>query len=156
MTIPIVLAAEFNPKLAFWATVVPICAVTALDIGYVKPKRRKERAEKIQVLRTVHADFIANQKKEAQEAVELLRESTDRKTRQEKDKDGLVILEATYGNLNAAPELGLTADVTIAVQALVNNSQLTMPGGHSKVTLLLFLSFLFHHVYVIVCTGNYN
>lgn len=148
MTIPIVLAAEFNPKLAFWATVVPICAVTALDIGYVKPKRRKERAEKIQELRAVHADFIANQKKEAQEAVDLLRESTDRKTRQEQEKDGLVILEATYGNLNAAPELGLVADVTIAVQALVNNSQLTMPGGHSKVTLLS--SFV--HIQTYICS----
>lgn len=126
---PIVLSAEFNPKLAFWAAVVPICAVTALDIGYVKPKRRRERAEKIQELRKVHADFIARQKKEAEEAIELLRESTGRKTKQEKDKDGLVIIEALYGNLNA----GLVADVTIAVQALVNDSQLSMPGGHSKV-----------------------
>ncbi|KAG0380452.1 hypothetical protein BGX24_008086 [Mortierella sp. AD032] len=138
VSIPIVLASEFNPKLAFWATVVPICAVTALDIGYVKPKRRKERAEKIKELRAVHADFIANQKKEAQEAIDLLRESTDRKTRQEQEKDGLVILEATYGNLSAAPELDLVADVTIAIRALVNNSQLTMPGGHSKNHILGF------------------
>ncbi|KAF9389291.1 hypothetical protein CPB97_011651 [Podila verticillata] len=134
VTIPIVLSAEFNPKLAFWAAVVPICAVTALDMGYVKPKRRRQRAEKIQELRKVHADFIARQKKEAEEAIELLRESTGRKTKQEKDKDGLVIIEALYGNLNA----GLVADVTVAVQALVNDSQLSMPGGHSKNHILGF------------------
>ncbi|KAF9027977.1 hypothetical protein CPC16_008198 [Podila verticillata] len=134
VTIPIVLSAEFNPKLAFWAAVVPICAVTALDMGYVKPKRRRERAEKIQELRKVHADFIERQKKEAEEAIELLRESTGRKTKQEKDKDGLVIIEALYGNLNA----GLVADVTVAVQALVNDSQLSMPGGHSKNHILGF------------------
>lgn len=129
VTIPIVLASDLNLKLAFWTAVVPICAVTALDIGYVKPKRRRERAEKIQELRKVHADFIARQKKEAEEAIELLRDSTGRKMKQEKDKDGLVIIEALYGNLNA----GLVADVTVAVQALVNDSQLSMPGGHSKV-----------------------
>ncbi|KAF9953346.1 hypothetical protein BGZ72_005484 [Mortierella alpina] len=138
VTIPIVLAAEFNPKLAFWATVVPICAITALDMGYVKPKRRRERAEKVQELRKVHADFIATQKREAEEAIELMRESTVRKMRQEQDRDGLVVLEAHYGNLNAAPELNLVADVTVAVQALVNNSQLTMPGSHSKTHILGF------------------
>ncbi|KAF8981304.1 hypothetical protein BGZ46_002979 [Entomortierella lignicola] len=138
LTIPIVLAADFNPKLAFWATVVPICAVSALDIGYVKPKRKRERAEKIQELRKVHADFIATQKKEADEAIELLRETTMRKMRQEQAKDGLIIVEAFYGNLNAAPELGLVADVTIPVQALVNNSQLIMPAGHSKTHIMGF------------------
>ncbi|KAG0342182.1 hypothetical protein BG004_005719 [Podila humilis] len=134
VTIPIVLSAEFNPKLAFWAAVLPICAITAVDMGYVKPKRRRERAEKIQELRKVHAEFIANQKKEAEEAMELLRESTARRTKQEQDKDGLVIIEALYGNLSA----GLVADVTVAVQALVNNSQLSMPGGHSKNHILGF------------------
>ncbi|KAG0319904.1 hypothetical protein BGZ99_004844 [Dissophora globulifera] len=138
VTIPIALSAEFNPRLAFWATVVPICAVTALDVGYVKPKRKRERAEKILELRKVHADFIATQKREAEEAIELLRETTIRKMQQEASKDGLVIVEALFGNLNAAPELGLVADVTVAVQALVNNSQLTMPAGHSKTHILGF------------------
>lgn len=107
--------------------------MTALDVAYVKPKRRRERAQKIKELRTVHAEFIATQKKEADEALELLRESTLEKTRQELEKDGLVVIEAHYGNLSAALGLGLVADVTIAVQALVNNSQLIMPAGHSKV-----------------------
>ncbi|KAF9183668.1 hypothetical protein BGZ51_003871 [Haplosporangium sp. Z 767] len=138
ITIPIVLATEFNPKLAFWATVLPVCAVTALDIGYVKPKRKRARAQKVQELRKVHADFIATQKKEAKEAIDLLRESTVRKTRQEQEEDGLVIIEALYGNLTAAPELGLVTDVTIPVQALVNRSQLSIPGGHSKTHILGF------------------
>ncbi|GJJ77190.1 DnaJ homolog subfamily C member 11 [Entomortierella parvispora] len=128
VTVPILLSTEFDPKIAFWATVAPVSALTALDLGYIKPKRRRERAQKLQELRKVHADFIASQRREAEEAITLLRESTLRKTKLEQDKDGLVIIEATYGNLSA----GLVADVTIAVQALVNNSQLAMPGGHSK------------------------
>lgn len=130
VTVPIMLSNEYSPKFAFWAAVVPFCTLAALDLGYVKPKRRRERAQKLQELRHVHAEFIANQKKEAEEAVNLLKDSTARKTKQEQEKDGLVVVEAVYGNLNA----GIIADVTIAVQALVNNSQLLMPGGHSKVT----------------------
>ncbi|KAF9103368.1 hypothetical protein BGX27_010614 [Mortierella sp. AM989] len=134
VTVPILLSSEFNPKFAFWTAVAPICAIAALDLGYIKPRRRRERTEKLQELRKVHAEFIANQRKEAEEAISLLRDSTSRKAKQEQSKDGLVIVEATYGNMNA----GLVADVTIAVQALVNNSQLVMPGGHSKNHILGF------------------
>ncbi|KAI1316026.1 hypothetical protein EDD11_010489 [Mortierella claussenii] len=134
VTIPILLSSEVKPKFVFWTTVAPVCAMAALNIGYIKPKRRRERAEKLQELRRVHAEFIANQRKEAEESISLLRESTARKAKQEQDKDGLVILEALYGNLNA----GLVADVTIPVQALVNNSQLALPGGHSKNHILGF------------------
>lgn len=137
---PIVLASEFNPRLVLWATILPLCAVTALDMGYAKPKKRRERQAKLKELREVHAEFIATQKKEAQEAIELLRESTNRKTLLEQDCDGLVIIEAVYGNLQAALELGLVTDVTIPVQALVNNSQLSMPGGHSKVSCRSFVA----------------
>ncbi|KAF9192027.1 hypothetical protein BGZ51_006386 [Haplosporangium sp. Z 767] len=134
VTVPILLSSEFKPKFAFWTAIAPVCAIAALDLGYIKPKRRRERAEKLKEHRKIHAEFIANQKKEAEEAIQLLQESTARKTKQEQDKDGLVIVEAVYGNLNA----GLVADVTIAVQALVNNSQLVMPGGHSKNHILGF------------------
>ncbi|KAG0054862.1 hypothetical protein BGZ83_010200 [Gryganskiella cystojenkinii] len=134
ITVPILLSSEFDPKIAFWATVAPICALTALDLGYIKPKRRRERTQKLQDLRKVHAEFIASQRKEAEEATTLLRDSTMRKAKLEQEKDGLVIIEAVYGNLSA----GLVADVTVAVQALVNNSQLAMPGGHSKNHILGF------------------
>ncbi|KAG0266192.1 hypothetical protein DFQ27_009959 [Actinomortierella ambigua] len=138
VTVPIVLSHDFHPKLAFWAVVAPACAATALELGYIRPKRRRERAEKVTELRRVHADFIANQRKEAEEAIALLRDSTARKTKTEQDKDGLVIIEAIYGNLDADVALCLITDVTIPVQALVHNSQLSMPGGHSKTHIMGF------------------
>jgi Domain of unknown function (DUF3395) len=57
--------------------------------------------------------------------------------------DGLVILEGRYGSLRAlksvisagGAEQSGVMDVTIACQALVHNSQLTIPGGRSKVRL---------------------
>lgn len=58
----------------------------------------------------------------------------------ERDKEnGLIILEAWYGNLSRIREITSEnlpqeiIDVRIPVQALVHDSQLTIPGGHSKV-----------------------
>ncbi|KAK3814452.1 MAG: hypothetical protein J3Q66DRAFT_37752 [Benniella sp.] len=134
VTIPILLSTDFNTKFAFWAAVAPLCALAALDFGLIKPRSRRRRADKLRELRKVHAEFIAKQRNEAEEAIRLLRDSTTRKMKQEQEKHGLVIVEAAYGNLNA----GIVADVTIAVQALVNKSQLVMPGGHSKNHILGF------------------
>ncbi|KAF9433002.1 hypothetical protein BGZ76_010017 [Entomortierella beljakovae] len=134
VTVPILLSTEFNPRFAFWTVVAPVCAIAALDFGYIKPKKRRERAEKLSEFRKLHAEFIANQRKEAEEAINLLRDSTARKVKQEQSKDGLIVIEAIYGNISA----GLVADVTVAVQALVNNSQLVLPGGHSKNHILGF------------------
>lgn len=67
---------------------------------------------------------------------------------------GLVILRASYGsakvkfhdmsgrNTDSWEDGKSWADVTIAVQALVHDSQLSIPGGHSKASL-----FSDHHLY---------
>ncbi|KAF9963438.1 hypothetical protein BGZ65_003394 [Modicella reniformis] len=134
VTIPILLSSDFSTKFAFWAGLAPLCALAILDFGVIKPRGRRQRAEKLRELRKIHGEFIAEQRKEAEESIRLLRDTTGRKMKQEQDKDGLVIVEASYGNLNA----GIVANVTVAVQALVNNSQLAMPGGHSKTHILGF------------------
>lgn len=52
---------------------------------------------------------------------------------------GLVILDALYGPSEQDEEAqGLVLDVTTAVQALVNNSQLYIAGHRTKVELDLF------------------
>jgi len=60
--------------------------------------------------------------------------------------DGLVILEARYGSSRAlkpvvtmgGAEQSGVVDVTVACQALVHNSQLSIPGGRSKALLVGF------------------
>ena len=87
-------------------------------------------------LRERHAEHIANRKREAEEAIRLLLPSVERKIEAEREKDGLIILEAWYGNifsLNEEVLLNERSDVRIPVQALVHDSQLTIPGGYSKV-----------------------
>ena len=51
---------------------------------------------------------------------------------------GLVIVDARYGPKAYDDETaeGLDVDVTVPLQALVNNSQLCVPGGRSKVSVL--------------------
>ncbi|CAG8512786.1 7546_t:CDS:2, partial [Ambispora leptoticha] len=93
---------------------------------------------KLAALREQHAEFIASQKRDAEETIRLLMPSIARKIEIERAKDGLVILEAFYGNfkptISGASVLDdqSVVDVTIPVQALVNDSQLTIPGGRSK------------------------
>jgi DnaJ homolog subfamily C member 11 len=83
--------------------------------------------------------LISARKREAEESQRLLRPTVERKVASERAKDGLIIVEALYGNLRALRD-GLTEknveevfDVTVAVQALVHDSQLVIPGGRSKV-----------------------
>jgi DnaJ family protein C protein 11 len=52
---------------------------------------------------------------------------------------GLVIVKAWYGKLeNLDNELDEgVIDVTIVIQTLVHESRLTIPGGHSKVMIIV-------------------
>lgn len=74
-----------------------------------------------------------------------MREVAERKQRQEeKKKDGLVVVKALYGRASDVQQLSGdddeelpegVIDVTVVIQALVNESRLTIPGGYSKVTI---------------------
>ncbi|KAK0192274.1 hypothetical protein F5146DRAFT_999491 [Armillaria mellea] len=113
--VPVLLSSECDRDLAFWTIVVPS---SALVLGYhffVVPRRRRQR---IRI------------------PISILTEPAKKRMATEAAKDGLVILEATYGpaeTFDFGSESAL--DVTIAVQALVSNSQLHIPGHRSKVGL---------------------
>ncbi|EKM57036.1 uncharacterized protein PHACADRAFT_254555 [Phanerochaete carnosa HHB-10118-sp] len=132
--VPIALSSEFNELAAFWATVVPTTAVT---LGYwfvLRPLKQRERLtffhQARRELREAKADIV----RAAEETVSLLRDTARRHTEAEASKDGLVIVEARYGpaDQNDESTKGLDVDVTVPLQALVNNSQLYIPGGRSK------------------------
>ena len=95
----------------------------------------------------------SNIRREIEETIFLLRETARRHTQAEKIKEGmfmrlivrmvelinrsregLVVLEASYGPTDPDPEArALIVDVTVAIQALVHRSQLYIPGHRSKV-----------------------
>ncbi|RUP47336.1 hypothetical protein BC936DRAFT_145844 [Jimgerdemannia flammicorona] len=145
IVVPIILSHDFNPKLVFWGAVVPAAIAVVVDQTIMRPRRKRRIADKIKELRDEHAEFIANRRREAEEAQRLLQDSARRKEEVEQAKNGLVIIEAVYGNLSESresvlidPEQSPTVDATVAVQAMVNDSKLTIPGGHSKSNIMGF------------------
>ncbi|GAA5809714.1 hypothetical protein MFLAVUS_003127 [Mucor flavus] len=139
--VPIILASEFDLKLAFFGAVVPASVAVALDQLVLKPRRKRLIKEKINELREEHAEYLANRKQEALDAQLLMADIAERKKKQEENKaDGLVIVQAWYGNLDNLDndiDEGVI-DVTIVIQTLVHESRLTIPGGHSKTNILGF------------------
>ncbi|PBK94651.1 DnaJ-domain-containing protein [Armillaria gallica] len=130
--VPILLSSDYDPDLAFWTIVVPS---SALVLGYhfiVIPRRRRQRIRLISEARQkLDEDITIKQK--TQNIISILTEPANKRMAAEAAKDGLVILEATYGpaeSFDFGSEYVL--DVTVAVQALVSNSQLHIPGHRSK------------------------
>ncbi|KAK0232380.1 hypothetical protein EDD85DRAFT_911241 [Armillaria nabsnona] len=130
--VPILLSSDYDPDLAFWTIVVPS---SALVLGYhfiVIPRRRRQRIRQISEARQkLDEDITIKQK--TQNIISILTEPAKKRMAAEAAKDGLVILEATYGpaeSFDFGSEYVL--DVTVAVQALVSNSQLHIPGHRSK------------------------
>ncbi|KAI8646159.1 hypothetical protein BD408DRAFT_337490 [Parasitella parasitica] len=140
VVLPIILASEFDLRLAFFGAVIPASAAVALDQLVLKPRRKKLIREKINELKEEHSEYLANRKQEALDAQTLMMDIADRKKKQEEKKtNGLVIVKAWYGHLenlddeNDSDDADGVIDVTTVIQTLVNESRLTIPGGHSKV-----------------------
>lgn len=98
---------------------------------------------RIKELREEHADYIAQKKEEAENAILLMGRNAAALAAREKEKGGLVILSAQYGPASAFSSKGVSddeavIDVTIPVQALVQNSKLYIPGGRHKFNLMGF------------------
>ncbi|KAH9962184.1 hypothetical protein BC827DRAFT_232105 [Russula dissimulans] len=148
LVLPIVLSDNRDTTLAFLAAALP-SAVFALAYHLIlKPRRRKQRAEFYRQARKELLEERSNIHREIEEMGLLLRETARKHIHAEKSKEGLVILEASYGPTDLDPEArDLVQDVTIAIQALVHKSQLYIPGHRSKVRRARFRAPL--HVFYI-------
>ncbi|KAL8276647.1 hypothetical protein RQP46_010915 [Phenoliferia psychrophenolica] len=148
LVLPIIVSSSFDPTLAVAFTVLPALSIVAANHFVVAPRKRRRISAKITELRAEHAEFIAERRMEARDAVALLEEHARKKMEQERNSNGLVILEATYGVLESRPSaLPPTGeeekdprwlDVTVTLSTLVTNSQLVIPSGRSKAALLGF------------------
>ena len=100
---------------------------------------------KLQRLRERNADFLRERRRQAEDAVRLMSDFVARKREAEELKNGLVIVQAVYGDPKCVAmaasghpvQSPLVLDVTIPVQYLVGNSQLHIQSG-SKSGLLGF------------------
>ncbi|ORX51344.1 DnaJ-domain-containing protein [Hesseltinella vesiculosa] len=141
LVIPIILSSEWDLRLTLLATAVPAGLAFMIDHLFINPKRQQQIQQKIRELREQHADILASRKAEALDAQKLIKAGAERKAAMEaKKQDGLVIVKALYGHLQSIDdesEEGVI-DVTIVLQAMVNESRLTIPGGHSKTNICGF------------------
>ncbi|KAJ3042827.1 hypothetical protein HK097_001901 [Rhizophlyctis rosea] len=171
--VPVILSPQMDLKLAALALILPLGTAFTVDRLLLGPRRKRELAEKLAHIREENAEALAQRKREAEEAIRLMRDSLTRKIESEK-RNGLIIEEALYGKLPASkfqkpsafsvdsfrtlfessPSLSNLpdappgpdgpegekqyADVTLAVQALVNNGQMRISGGHSKANIIGF------------------
>ncbi|KAI8339624.1 hypothetical protein BC941DRAFT_420998 [Chlamydoabsidia padenii] len=146
LVVPIILSSEFDFRLTFLGTAIPAAVAMAIDQWVLKPRRQKQIKSKIRELREQHADILANRKAEAEDAQKLVTSAAERKMKTEAGKkDGLVIIKALYGHLDnlkeeddGDQETEGVVDVTVVLQAMVNESRLTIPSGHSKTNICGF------------------
>lgn len=133
LVLPVVLAENGNAPLACLVTTLPSAAFLLAYQFILKPRRRKQRAEFYRQARKELLEEKSNIRREIEETILLLRETARRHTQAEKIKEGLVVLEASYGPTDPDPEArALVVDVTVPIQALVHKSQLYIPGHRSK------------------------
>ncbi|KAG4301059.1 hypothetical protein PCK1_002758 [Pneumocystis canis] len=128
IVIPIILCTKYSLKASLWGAIIPISALIALETIYLKPKRIKRKKEKISAIKKEYQERLNIKRKKAEEFLHLMYDMVHRKQYYEKQKEGLFIIKAVYGDFTT----GDIIDVTIAIAALVNESQLIIHNGFPK------------------------
>ncbi|CAH1760477.1 15182_t:CDS:10 [Entrophospora sp. SA101] len=131
ISIPVHVTSDLDFRFILFGTLVPVVSIVFTEQVILKPRRKRIMAEKIAALRQRHSEYIQSRRQEAEEAIRLMKPSVERKIETEHAKDGLIILEAWYGNLSDGDASVIARDVfdvRIPVQALVHESQLSIPG----------------------------
>jgi len=125
-SLPVILAPIPNAKFMLYATAVPFAAYVAAELLWLRPREQKLRTKEVARLRKTLRSKTFRRRRAAEEAAEIMAPSVERKMDAERQAGGLVIVDATYGDEETK------ANVTIALAALVEGRQLTIPKGVDK------------------------
>ncbi|KAJ3213085.1 hypothetical protein HDU67_003401 [Dinochytrium kinnereticum] len=99
LSVPIIISPQFDMQLAFWITAIPLIASYSFDKLVFEPWRQKRFTEKLQMIRLENAEVLAERKRNAEDAIKLMKDQVARKVDAEEMKNGLIIIEALYGKL---------------------------------------------------------
>ncbi|WVR07398.1 hypothetical protein IAU60_004439 [Kwoniella sp. DSM 27419] len=147
VSIPILLSERLDVKVLFFSTIIPALSYAGIYRYYLLPRKARRLQDKIKEMRDENKDFIGQKKAEALDATSLLERSLQSKIASERERHGLIIVSAHYGLATLFTARGFKEsdkgeeemiDVTIAVQALVQDSKLYIPGGSGKHNILGF------------------
>ena len=144
IAVPVLLvpAAEVTSSAFVWALSIPCMVYMIAEFGIIRPLTRMKRNRMIEKKRKELSALIEAKRSRAISAQELMTTMVAHKRNQEGD-DGLLIISALYGapikpvrslSSHKAVEFipDQSADVTIAVQAMVNDGQVYIPRAIHK------------------------
>ncbi|XP_050737398.1 dnaJ homolog subfamily C member 11-like [Eriocheir sinensis] len=125
------LCEEILPAPVIYGTMVPLVSWMALQKLIIQPYLRRQKQSELLKQREANRTRLLEKRREAMAAVELMRETVRRIVEQEEARKGLVILQASYGQLvvEGKDDLALSpevVDVTIPLQCLVKDSKLIL------------------------------
>ncbi|KAK8965482.1 Chaperone protein dnaJ 13 [Platanthera guangdongensis] len=145
LIIPVLLSNGFNTLFATSALVVPSSLYFLLKKYVFKPYHRKREQQKLLDKMAKSSIQVREARKEAEKAQTLLETVSNRKKNKQREKGGLVISKAVYGNLKEmgtsgelrdelnAEVVSQVLDVTVPLNFLVTDSgQLKLHAGIKK------------------------
>lgn len=144
-SIPILIHPNPSPSFVIWSAFIPTVFSLALKLFVFDRSERRKHAVKLHKLREQSSSTLKERKREAEEAITLIQDSVNRRREDEESRNGLVIVEAWYGNLEVIqnheenPDFPSKINVTLPLQSLIQNSQLHLHNT-TKVSFLKSLS----------------
>lgn len=129
---PIHLCEEIIPSPIFYATAVPLVVYIIVKKGIVDPFLKEEKAKRVEKHKQENLNKFIAKRKEAQAAQELMMATYSRIKNDEENKNGLVIIQAVYGNLmtdrneRRTDSSNEVMDVTVPIQCLVKDSKMVL------------------------------
>ena len=144
--VPVILLSgdELDFKPILWALAVPWATYAAVEFGILRPRLRRRRQKLIEKTRKELRETVLRRRVEAEQANVLMRPLVEHRQALEREQGGLVILRAEYGvrvigsNSKSSWRPGEVADVTVALAALVDGGQLSLPRGLEKGSMIGF------------------
>jgi DnaJ family protein C protein 11 len=143
--IPVILlsADELDSESILWALVIPWATFAAVEFGVLRPRLRQKRQKLVEKARKELRENVLRRRTEAEQATTLMRPLVEHRQAIESEQGGLVILKAEYGVIRSGSRAswrpGEVADVTVALAALIDGSQLSLPRGLNKSQIIGFL-----------------
>lgn len=132
---PIHLAEDIIPAAVFYATVTPVLTYFVIKKVIIDPMNEDKKRSDVERSMKVNQDRIAEKKKEADVAIELMEATYQRIVSEEEQRGGLIIEKALYGHFasdDESEDKTVTIDVTIPVQCMVKSSKLIFYNSDSK------------------------
>ncbi|XP_055313601.1 dnaJ homolog subfamily C member 11 [Sitodiplosis mosellana] len=131
---PIHLSEDIIPAAVFYATVTPLVAWFVVKKVIIEPMNAEQKQRDIDRIKETNKKRMAEKKREAEAAVDLMSVQYERNYSEEEKRNGLLIVSAIYGKIvdnsenssDSTKNGNQTIDVKIPLQCLVKDSKLVL------------------------------